>query len=145
MSEIKSVILGLCIASVSLGAMYMLRPVGATEKSVRLNFAVIFLSLLVVSVASLLGTDFGDMKISVDNSSSFYSENIVCAEVEYLCGEILKEKGMDFKEITVFTDKNGQGGISIKRITVESTAEPEAIRQSITAVIATDGVEVIND
>ncbi len=145
MSEIKSVILGLCIASVSLGAMYMLRPVGVTEKSVRLSFAVIFLSLLTVSVATLLHTDFDEVKINVDNTGTSYSEKIISAEAKFVCEEILKEKDIKFNEIKVFTDKTDSGSISIKRITVESEAEPELIKQSITAVIATDGVEVIND
>lgn len=145
MSEFESVILGLCIASVSLGAMYMLRPVGAAEKSVRLSFAVIFLSLLVVSAASLVSTDFGDLKISAESPASDYSENIVAAEAQYLCSQILNDKGIEFSEIKIFTDKTEDGGISIKRIAVESAAEPDTIRQSITAVIATDGVEVIND
>ncbi len=145
MSEIKSVILGLCIASISLGAMYMLRPTGATEKSVRLSFAVIFLSLLVISVSSILHIDFNKIKITLNNSFNDSSENIVSAEAKFLCQEILKEKGIDFKGIEIFTDKTDDGSISIKRITVESTAEPDAVRQSITAVLATDGVEVIND
>lgn len=145
MSEIKSVILGLCIASISLGSMYMLRPSGATEKSVRLSFAVIFLSLLVVSLSNLLKTDFNGIKFTFNSFSNDYSENIVSTQAEFLCQEILKEKGIDFKGIEIFTDKTEDGSISIKRITVESTAEPDAIKNSIAAVIATDGVEVIND
>ncbi len=145
MSELKSVILGLCIASVSLGVMYMLKPAGATDKSVRLSFAVIFLSLLVFSAARLLKMDFNGIKISTDTAATYTAESIVSVRAHYLCEEILKEKGLSFGEINIFTDKTENGSISIKRITVESTEEPEVIRQSITAVIATDGVEVIND
>ena len=145
MNELKSVILGLCIASVSLGVMYMLKPTGATDKSIRLSFAVIFLSILVFSAARLLKVDFDSIKISANNSAANTAESIVCARAQYLCQEILEEKGLSFGEINIFTDKTEEGSIFIKRITVESTEEPEAIRQSITAVIVANGVEVIND
>ena len=50
-----------------------------------------------------------------------------------------------FKEIDVLTNKDEARGISIKRITVKTDETAEQVRQSISAVIKTDGVEVINE
>lgn len=145
MNEFKSVILGICIASVGLGAMYMLRPEGATVKAVRFAFAVIFLTLTVTLIVSLFAK--GERLLpSLSGSYEFISaEAIAKIEAEQLTREVLKEKGIKYDKIEIFTNKDDGGGISIKRITVKTSENPEYIRDSITAVIKADGVEVINE
>ena len=145
MNEFKSVILGICIASIGLGAMYMLKPEGATAKAVRFAFAVIFLTLTVTLVVSLFVK--GDRLLpSLSSDTELLSyESIARLEAEQLAAEVLKEKGIKYEKIEIFTNKEDSGSISIKRITVKTNENPEYVRDSITAVIKADGVEVINE
>ena len=145
MNEFKSVILGICIASVSLGAMYMLKPDGNTAKTVRFGFAVIFLTLTLSIFISLFGKSdrlLPTLSITPDYSAA---EKITAIEARQIAAQVLEEKGIKFKEIDVLTNKDEAHGISIKRITVKTDETAEQVRQSISAVIKTDGVEVINE
>ncbi len=143
MSEFKALILKLSIASVVFGIIFMLSPNGKLQKNVRFNFAVIFLSILFFSVTAFFNID---LKFKENANASLYSaEKIVSARASYLCGEILKEYGYNFEEIEVFTNKNEDGSIDIKRITVKSAENKENLKAAILAVIDTDGVEIIDE
>lgn len=146
MSSIKGIVLGLCAASLVLGATYMLRPTkAATEKSIRFAFAVIFLSIMVVSVASLVKKDFSFDKVRTSEEYLDSAAGVIRAQAEFLSGEVLRQQGINFKKISVLTDKSESGDIFIKRITVVSGEDPKSIRKHITRVIETDGVEVRNE
>lgn len=146
MSSVKGVVLGICAASLVLGAVYMLRPSGAvTEKSIRFAFAVIFLSVTVLSVSALFKKEFRPGSLAADNTYIESAAEIVSAQAEYLTGEILQENNIEFKKISVLTDKTENGDIFIKRITVVSGEDFEKVREYITAVIETNGVEVIDE
>ena len=145
MNEFKAVILGICIASVSLGAMYMLRPSGNTEKTVRFGFAVIFLTLTLSLFISFFtgGTKIlPTYAVSPDLSAA---EKITKISAKQIVAEVLRDKGLEFKEIEIFTNIEESGGISIKRITVETDENAERVIDSINAVIKSGGVEVINE
>jgi hypothetical protein len=146
MSSVKGVVLGVCAASLVLGAVYMLRPSGAvTEKSIRFAFAVIFLSVTVLSVSALFKKEFRQESLAADNTYIESAAEIVSAQAEYLTGEILQENNIEFKKISVLTDKTENGDIFIKRITVVSGEDFEKVREYITSVIETNGVEVIDE
>lgn len=145
MDDFKSIILGLCIASVGLGIIYMLKPAKTLEKSIRFSFAVVFLCITVICIASFLKVDFKEISVNAADYSKNAEEKILCLQARHLSEQILKSNSLDFKEIEIFTDKTDNGDIIIKRITVKSEAEPKLIRDSITAVIETCGVEVINE
>lgn len=146
MSSIKGIVLGLCAASLVLGATYMLRPTrAATEKSIRFAFAVIFLSIMVVSVSTLVKKDFSFNSMQSEGMHLDSAEGIIQVQAEYLSSEVLRQQGIDFKKISVLTDKSESGDIFIKRITVVSGEDPQSIRKHITRVIETNGVEVRNE
>ncbi len=146
MSSIKGIVLGLCAASLVLGATYMLRPTrAATEKSIRFAFAVIFLSIMVVSVSTLVKKDFSFNSMQSESMHLDSAEGIIQVQAEYLSSEVLRQQGIDFKKISVLTDKSESGDIFIKRITVVSGEDPQSIRKHITRVIETNGVEVRNE
>lgn len=145
MNDFKAVILGICIASVCLGAMYMLKPKGNMEKSVRFGFAVIFLTLTISLFVSLFkggGKAVPTYALSPDYS---VSEKITEISARQIVAEVLRENGLKFEEIKIFTNIEESGGISIKRITVKTSENAEKVIGSINAVIKSDGVEVINE
>lgn len=146
MESIKGIILGFCTASLVLGLLYMLRAEKtATEKSVRFAFAVIFLSITVLSIAKILG-----LSRHLPTFSSSYEYNhtytdVYAYSVEQVAAAALGDGGINFKEISVQTDKNDGGDIFIKRITVVSGGNAEKIKGCIFSVIETNEVEVINE
>lgn len=145
MNEFKAVILGICIASVSLGAMYMLKPSGNMEKTVRFGFAVIFLTLTLSLFISLFGGGNKLMPASAPSPDYSATERITKISARQIVAEVLAEKGLKFKEIEIFTNIDESGGISIKRITVKTDENAERVIGSINAVINSGGVEVINE
>lgn len=145
MNEFSSVILGICIASVGLGAMYMLRPEGATAKAVRFAFAVIFLTLTITLMVSLFAKGERLLPTLSNNNEHINYDGIAKVEAKTLAAEVLKEKGIKYSEIKIFTNNEADGSISIKRITVKTNENPDYVREAITAVIKADGVEVINE
>lgn len=145
MSGIKGIILGFCAASLALGAIYMLRPKGAVEKSIRLAFAVIFLCITVMSVAGIFEKD---IKVSIESASADFTttaQRLTEIQAAELCRSLLSEKGFNFTEIKVYTDNLEDGSIFIKRITVTSRDNPEEIKKCILSAVLTNGVEVINE
>ncbi len=143
MSEFKSLILSFCIASVVFGLIFMLAPHGKLQKNVRFNFAVIFLSLLFFSVKSILNIDFDFKKET--RASNDYTESIIKAQAEIICNAALKENGYSAEEIVIYTNKNEDGSINIKRIRAKTKDEIEKVKETISAVIKSGTIEVRNE
>ena len=143
MSEFKSLVLSFSIASVVFGLIFTLTPNGRLLKNVRFNFAVIFLSLIFFSGANILNIDFNFEK-SI-NASISYSESIIKAQAETLCIAALEEKGCSFEEIVIYTNKNEDGSISIKRIAAKTKDDIVKVRNTLNEVIKTETLEVRNE
>ncbi len=143
MKEFKSLILSFCIASIVFGLIFMLTPSGKLQKNVRFNFAVIFLSILFFSVSSIFNIDFNFKKSEALSLS--YTENIIKAQAEMVCHAALEENGYSAEEINIYTNKNEDGSISIKRIRAKTKDDTEKVKSAITAVIKTDSIEVRNE
>jgi len=113
------------------------------SKSVKYILSLIFL-ISVISVAGIGVSDQGksfDFKTeaSVD-SSDFEIQN---ARLVYM--ETLKKSGLEFKEITVLTDKSEDGSIVINKIIVNSFCEKEKIINALSEIAKTAEVEVIDE
>lgn len=146
MESIKGIILGFCTVSLVLGMLYMLRAEKTvTEKSVRFAFAVIFLSVTVMSVAKILGIcgelptlpSSGEYNNTLTDTYAYSAKQVAAAA--------LTDSGINFEEISVHTDKTDTGDIFIKRITVVSDAAAQKIKGCLFSVIETNEVEVINE
>lgn len=145
MSSFKGIVLGICAASLVLGAVYILKPVGAAEKSIRFTFALIFLCITVIPSFKLLKKDFSHFTVNIQKNSDKSEEKLTEFYAEYLCNTVLSENGYAFEKIEIFTDKNNDSGIFIKNIRVISDGDAKGITDCILSVVEAGGVEVINE
>lgn len=143
MNWLKSVIAAFCASSVFLGALFMLCPKGNISASVKYLLSLVFL----VSVISAAGIGAKNVDLSFD---AFSSQQILADDIENLniklaFEEILRKNKISFKEITVFTDKLDDGGISISKVIIRSDCEKEKIIAALGEELKTIEVEVINE
>lgn len=145
MKTFSQVILGFSAASLILGAVYMLRPSGKMEKSVKFAFSVIFLSVIIAAFAGLLkiNTPFSVKASSADLTET--AEAVTKYRAEYLCEALLKENGINFNKILVNTDISADGSIGIKRVTVFTNNTQNGIKELILSAVMAREVEVINE
>lgn len=141
MSGFTSFLIGFCGASVLIGMIYLLCPEGTMSSSVRYVFALCFLCSVLCGITGIRGNAFPQIDVSAN--SGYVTEESVAACAEQTFAEALRTQNIDFRKIKVITDKTDNGGISIIRVNVYSTA-PEG---DILRVISSEDYEVrvIND
>lgn len=141
MSGFSSFLVGFCGASVLMGILYLLCPEGTMSSAVKYVFALCFLCSVLCGVTGIKGTIKPQIEVSAQNSYVDEESAAVCAE--QIFAQALREQNIDFRKIKVITDKTDNGGISIIRVNVCSTA-PES---EILRVISSEDYEVriIND
>lgn len=145
MKTILRLVLAFSSSSVLLGAVYMLRPKGNTEKSIKLVFSVIFLSVIVMGFRGANGAEINFTVANSQDKIIAVSSNVTKTQAEYLTTQILKQNGYDFNKISVITDIAEDNSIFIKRITVFTNNSDAGIKQSILSAINACEVEVINE
>ncbi len=145
MKTILSFVLAFSACSVLLGAVYMLRPKGNTEKSIKLVFSLIFLSVIIMGLKGVKGAKINFTVANSQNEIIAASANVTKTQAKYLTTQILKQNGHDFNKISVITDIAEDNSIFIKRITVFTNNSGAGIKESILSVIDACEVEVINE
>lgn len=126
-----------------IGAFYMLCPDGSMGKSVRYILSLCF----IVSVLAATSFNIGDIKINTDYSlpDIVTQESMQTAAAEYTYAAALEKAGINFRKITVCTDKTESGSIIISRVIVYSDCEAAKIREALGAVAENYKVEIINE
>lgn len=132
-----------CASCVFIGALYMLCPDGAMNRSIKYIFALVFI-LLVVSAALPFSKG-----IDID-FEEFSQENIQTDELDgytawYTYALALEKAGIDFKEIEVCTDKTEEGGIYISKVIIYSECERSKILKALGMEYGNIEVEIINE
>lgn len=145
MKTILRLVLAFSSCSILLGAVYMLRPKGNTEKSIKLVFSVIFLSAIVMGFKGVKNAEINFTVSDSQNKIIAVSSTVTKTQAEYLTTQILKQNGHDFNKISVITDIAEDNSIFIKRITVFTNNSGAGIKESILSVINACEVEVINE
>ena len=137
MSGINSFIVSFCGGCILLGVLYMLCPTGNMSKSVIYVFCLCFVCMVVGAALSIKPPDlsmFDDIKYT-----EILTEQNVAVTAQTVFGEALTQKSINFRKITVDTNKISDGSIVINRVTVY-TDEPQ---QKVTQVIGSDSYEVV--
>ncbi len=141
MKAITSFLTAFCIGCVTLGGLYMLCPEGKFQKAVKYTFSLCFLCLLISSVGSIGNLNF---EINFKSDNEFISVGAAAESARIVFERALINSEINFRKITVLTDKDTQGSIFISKVTVVSNENKE----KILSVISGDGsfeVEVINE
>lgn len=142
MNYINSFLISFCAAAVFIGALYMLCPDGAMNKSIKYILSLVFL-LSVVSVAGITVK-------KADIDLQFTPPQIDAADLEiknaeYVYSLALKTANIDFSEIEIFTNKADDGSIIINKVIVHSGCERQKIVDALGEATKNIEVEVIND
>lgn len=112
------------------------------SKSVKYVLSLAFLLSLVTVVS------FGkvEQKIQVDNIENDISyEEISVVNARLVYSEALRQSGINFSFIEVFTDKNENGDIKIIKVVVKTEESKERVRSALSEVCENIEVAVENE
>ncbi len=143
MSWLKSLITAVCTAGICFGALFIISPTGKTERSVKYVLSLCFLVVIIaVAGVELKMSDF-EINFNTDTVIDLKPSNEATAK--YVFSSALKNAGIDFKEISVFTDNLENGGISCTKVKIVTDCD----RQRVVAALGGEKegfeVEVINE
>lgn len=137
MREINSFIISFCGASILLGFLYMLCPNGNMSASVKYIFCLCFVCCVVATATSIPTPSFSafDKKQNVD----ILTEQKTAVTAQAIFCEALRRSDINFRKITVDTNKLNNGSIIISKITVYTTEPQQRVRE----VLDSDSYEVV--
>ena len=143
MKWFASFITAICAASVCLGALYIICPKGKMEKSVKYIFSLCF--LLIIIAAAGMTVKKADFSFTSSYKNTIESKEIEIAAAKYTYGLALKNAGIDFSQILVYTDNLSDGSISISKVIVYSDCDRQRIIAAFGNAAENFEVEVINE
>ena len=136
LNTFKAFTAAFCAGAVALGALYILAPDGGGKKAVRYAFCLSFLCLLLSAAVKFSGSDFPTFSV---NSRNFGNQELSVAVAKSVFAAALSEKGINYKKITVFTDKTVSGGISITKVYVYTAAD----YRDVSAAVGSDDYKLV--
>lgn len=136
MDGFSSFVVNFCTSCVLFGLLYILCPAGSTKLSVKYIFCMCFVCCVIGSATALQPLDFSQFDTSGDNEILTEQNAAVTAQMVFC--ETLSQQEINFRKITVDTNKLQDGSIVINKVTVY-TNENES---RILAAIGSDGYEV---
>ena len=120
----------------------MFYPSGNIGKAVKYAISLLFLCICVT-----LFTAVGKVKIAPDYAAPKQNESSVTAaadiQAEFLCAELLKENGIDYKRIEVATNIDELSGIYINSITVYTDVDENKVVEILSKVVESNRVKVV--
>lgn len=141
MSGFSSFLISLCAACVFIGALHMICPDGVMADSVKYLLSVVFL-VSVLSVSALPLGHFSPEPFHVQENAESETDLTVAA-AKYVYTAALQNAGINFREITVCTDKSEDGSIIISKLIIRSDCEETKIKDALGAAAEHFEIEVI--
>lgn len=137
MNGINSFIISFSSSCILLGFLYMLCPSGNMSASVKYIFCLCFVCCIVGSALSIKQPDFS--MIEKAQNAEIITEQNASVTAQMIFSEALTQKNINFRKITVDTNKLADGSIVISRITVYTSEPPQKVLEAIKS----DSYEVI--
>ncbi len=137
MNAVNSFIISFCVSSVILGLLFILIPKGALNKPVRYVFSLCFVCCLIGSAVGLTTPDFSNFEAAY--SSDFLNESNAELVLQSVFEEALASQNINFRKITLDTNKLTDGSIIISKVTVYASDDT----QKIIDAIGSDSYEVV--
>lgn len=132
-----------CVGSILIGSLYILCPNGTISKSVKYVFSLIFL-IIVISAANIPLKNI-DTPSLTSQSETVDSEKMQIASAKYVFGHTLRANGINFKEITIFTDKLNDGSIIITKAVIVTSTPHEKVINALGELAKNREVEIVNE
>ena len=143
MNWFKSFVTAFCTAGICFGALFIICPSGKMERSVKYVLSLCFL-VIIVTVAGV-GIKNADLEFKFDTETMIETENIDNATVKYVFSKVLRDAGINFKEILTFTDNDGKNGISCTKVKIVTDCSKERVVSALGGEIEGFEVEVVDE
>ena len=137
MSGFSGFVISFCTGCVILGFLFVLCPKGNMYISVKYAFCLCFVCCVVGGIVSIKQPDFSDFEKS--NTQEILTEQNAAVTAQMVFGETLRQENINFRKITVNTNKLTNGSIIIDSVTVFTNEDASKILQ----LIDSDNYEVI--
>ena len=136
MNGFTSFVVSFCISCVLFGFLFVLCPEGSMKLSVKYIFCICFICCVIGSSTVLQPPEISQFeKISEEE---ILTEQNAAVTAQLIFCETLRQQGINFRKITVDTNKLQDGSIVINKVIVYTNEE----KSKILAVIGSDGYEV---
>lgn len=143
MQFLTSFFTAFCVASVLIGALYIVCPDGQIAKSVRFVLSIVFL-VIIIAAANITVKNI-DIDFTANQASPENYEEMQIAAAEYVYSYTLQKENINFSQITVCTDKSENDSIVITKVIIYSNAERKKITEALGVLAEVREVEVINE
>lgn len=143
MSKLLQMIFGICATLVLIGAVQIISPQKTMKKGINYILGVVFVLTLMVPVMTIKDTNLSyeiktDGEVGLNNEFNEYT-------ARYIIATLLKNKQIDYKNISVITDISEDNRISITKVTVYSNETTEKIAEALAEIVKAEAVEVVNE
>lgn len=136
MNGLSSFIISFCGSCVLLGFLYMLCPSGSMSAPVKYVFCLCFVCCVIASVLTIPQPDFSYFDKA--NNAEILTEQNTAVTAEMVFGEALRQSNVNFRKISVETNKMSDGSIIISKVTVYTTESAQKVGE----IIGSDSYEV---
>ncbi len=132
-----------CVGSVLIGSLYIICPKGNISKQIKYIFSLVFL-VIIISAANvpLKNIDFhtpSSVDLQID------TEDLEISAAKYVFSYTLKNQNINFKEISIFTDKAPDNSIVITKVVIVTNEPPQKVRNALAGLLDNREVEIINE
>lgn len=135
--------MSVCAAGVCFGALIIICPEGKMSKSVKFIFSLCFLLIIITCAGVTVKKADFDFNFETEIETNNIQSQIALAEYTY--GLALKNAGIKFSYIKVFTDNSNIDGIRITKVLINSNVSKQRIISALGQVAKNFEVEVINE
>jgi len=137
MEGLNAFIISFCGSCILLGFLYMLCPSGSMSAPVKYVFGLCFVCCVAGAALTLPSPDFSYFD-KVEETEILNEQN-TAVTAQAVFGEALRQSDINFRKITVATNKMSDGSIIISKVTVYSGEDKSKIIQAI----GSDSYEVV--
>lgn len=138
-----SLVTAISVSSIFIGGLFILSPSGQMSKPLRYIYSLCFIMTILVSSQIKLNKTDVDFNFQSPETADYTDIEIAVAEYTY--GLALKNAGISFSKITVFTNNSENESISISKVLVYSDDDKQRIISALGGENKKIEVEVINE
>ena len=125
MQALNTFIIGFCVSCIALGFLYFLCPAGSMNASVKYVFCLCFVCCILASVMDLPKIELSFFE--QNQNLQILTEENTATTAQLIFGEALNKQNINFKKITVETNKLADNSIGITKVTVYTDELPNKV------------------
>ncbi len=136
-------IISFCVGSILIGSLYIICPKGNISKQIKYVFSLVFLIIIIsaanVPLKSIDFDAFSPANIEIE------TEDLEISAAKYVFSYTLKKQNINFREISIFTDKTDDDSIVITKVVVTTDEPPQKVTNALAGLLDNREVEIINE